>query len=153
GASGMNSRGVAVLSNTFDQLSNCDDGLPLACGIRGGLSRKNMEDGERVFLKIEQASGQKYLICGSSGVAGFECSAGKVTRHGGSDVVWHTNHPLTNDDFTPQWAAVLKSNPAAIQAGSSCVRFDSIARRVQESKSTLTMSDLTAILRSRDSAQ
>ena len=42
----------------------------------------------------------KFVIGGPDGIIDVECSAGKVVRYSaGSGRVWHTNHPLANDDL------------------------------------------------------
>jgi isopenicillin-N N-acyltransferase-like protein len=153
GASGLNSKGIAVLPNTLDQLNSCDDGLPVACVIRGILSQMNLQKAEDFLKTVKHASGQNYLLGDLNGLADFECSAGKVVRYAGANLVWHTNHSFANDDFTPEWAALLKREPRAIESGSSWARLQSIQKRLGALNHEPAAADLKAILRSKDSAQ
>src|SRR5262249_16063151 len=102
GSNGMNNHAIGICANTLSQLRHGRDGLPVACIIRGVLAQRTFEAAVDFLQQIKHASGQNYLIGGPDKVASFECSYGKVSRYGpgeGRDVVWHTNHPLANDDY------------------------------------------------------
>jgi hypothetical protein len=117
------------------------------------LKQANLQNAKDFLKAVKHASGQNYLVGDSSGIADFECSAGNIVQYGDSNVVWHTNHALANDDFTPQWAALMKNNPRAIESGSSWARFESIQKRLRVLNREPATGDLITIFRSKDSAQ
>ena len=103
---GMNSRSVGVCVNTLLQLRPRRSGLPVAFVVRGLLERTTVEEAIGFLRDVEHASGQNYILGGPAGVYDFECSAGKVARfvpEGRKGVVYHTNHPLANDDYTERY--------------------------------------------------
>src|SRR5437899_1901651 len=120
-ANGMNSR---------SQLRHCRDGLPVACVIRGTLERTTLNDAIKFLKQVKHASGQNYILGGGDRVGDFECSAGKVVRFtptSDGSVVYHTNHPLANDDYDAEYADYLrKIDPAKGVKGNSEIRFKTI---------------------------
>jgi isopenicillin-N N-acyltransferase like protein len=154
GASGLNSKGVAVVPNTLDQLNNSDDGLPVACLIRGVLNQPSVAEAESFLKGIKHASGQNYLIGGPERIVDLECSSSKIVQYGeGQEILWHTNHSLKSEDFTPGWITLLKEKPKTLQGGSSLVRFEAIANRIREMAGTLSVQSIKTILQSKDSPQ
>jgi isopenicillin-N N-acyltransferase like protein len=157
GANGMNNRGIGICANTLAQLRHGRDGLPVACIIRGVLEQKTFEAAADFLQQIKHASGQNYLIGGPDKVASFECSHGKVSRFGpaeGSDIVWHTNHPLANDDYDAKYRQYLEKNKDAAKKPSSTIaRFDCLASRLGRNGSAIDKDGIKAILRSHDSPE
>ena len=63
-------------------------------------------------------------------VCDFECSAGKVVPFTPTSVVYHTNHPLANDDYDAEYADSLKNiDPARVVKGNSEIRFQALENR------------------------
>jgi isopenicillin-N N-acyltransferase-like protein len=101
GLNGVNSAGVGICCNTLMQLRGSRGGLPVAFVVRGALARGTARDARRFIESVEHASGQNYVLGDPAYLCCLECSAGKVvewTPPGESAFVWHTNHPLVNDD-------------------------------------------------------
>lgn len=101
GSNGMNNRSIGVCSNTLAGLASCQDGLPVACVIRGVLQQRTEADAVAFVERVKHATGQNYMIGGPEHAYSFECSANKVVRYkpaGQDAVVWHSNHPLVNTD-------------------------------------------------------
>jgi isopenicillin-N N-acyltransferase like protein len=157
GANGMNNHGIGICANTLAQLSHGRDGLPVACIIRGVLQQKTFEAAVDFLHQIKHASGQNYLIGGPQKVASFECSHGRVTRFGpaeGSDIVWHTNHPLANDDYDVKYRQYLeKHKDAGKKPSSTTARFDCLTTRLKQNGSTIDLESIKAILKSHDSGE
>lgn len=104
GLNGLNNASIGVCCNTLKQLANCRDGLPVACVVRGLLQQETEAAAIDFLRRVKHASGQNYIVGGPNQVHDYECSAGKVSRFtpdAGFDGVWHTNHPLANDDYSP----------------------------------------------------
>jgi len=99
---GVNSRPVGICCNTLGDLSYAADGLPVAFIVRSVLEQPSLEEAVKFIHGVKHASGQNYTMGGAEKVACFECSANKVSQYipyEGARRVWHTNHPLVNDDL------------------------------------------------------
>jgi hypothetical protein len=116
GLNGMNNRAIGICCNALWQLGHCRDGLPVACIVRGILQQRSEEDAMAFLDRIKHASGQNYVLGGPDRVYSFECSASRIETFkpkGHDDVVWHTNHPLVNEDYTTVYRT-LRANEAEL---------------------------------------
>ncbi len=154
---GMNNRSIAITCNTLMQLSAAPDGLPVACIVRGVLARTNGADVLDFVKTIKHASGQNYIVGVGDRVYDFEASANKIAEYrpvADSSVVYHTNHPLANDDWKP-WhekrARAMK--PEERDQGNSEVRFSSLATRLRKPASAIDERVIKETLRSKDSKE
>jgi isopenicillin-N N-acyltransferase-like protein len=153
GWNGMNSRGIGICCNTLLQLSNCRDGLPVNCVVRGVLQQATEADALQFLNRIKHASGQNYIVGGPRGVSCLECSAGKVSPFkpdNKSGMVWHTNHPLANDDYNAKYREMKTDKPPV---DSTTVRLRSLEARLTKQTPVLGMDLIKAILTSRDSTE
>jgi isopenicillin-N N-acyltransferase like protein len=154
GLNGMNSRAVGICCNTLGQLLPSKDGLPVACIVRGVLGQRSEQEAVDFLRRFKHASGQNYVIGGPDKAYSFECSATKVTQFqpaGRSNGVWHTNHPLANDDYTAayrQWLAKNDKKPY-----STFVRFQCLEDRLSKAKEDWSVDLIKATLAARDSAE
>jgi isopenicillin-N N-acyltransferase like protein len=159
GLNGLNSSGIGVCCNTLMQLKNEREGLPVNAVIRGVLRSRSFGEAERFLRDVHHASGQNYMIGGGDEVASFECSANKVVRFrpaAMNAVVWHTNHPLANDDLTDSARALSsvadgESNPRP--QSDSQVRLASLERRLRATTTGSRLEVVQSILSSKDSAE
>ncbi len=109
-AFGVNSHGVGVCLNSMPILSHAREGLPVAYVIRGMLAAHTREEAVRFVTSVQHASPQNYLIGDPAKVVDLECSSSEVEplpANGAAGVVFHTNHPLENDDYSAEYLAVL----------------------------------------------
>ena len=112
---GMNNRSIGITCNTLMELSASPDGLPVACVVRGVLARTSGAEVLDFIKTVKHASGQNYIIGIGDRVYDFEASANKVVEFrpvADGSVVYHTNHPLANDDWKP-WHAKKMPDPEA----------------------------------------
>jgi predicted choloylglycine hydrolase len=126
---GLNNRSIGICCNTLSQLAYCKDGLPVACVVRGVLEQQTEEAAVDFVRRIKHASGQNYIIGGPAKVYDLECSASKVAPFTTArpDMVWHTNHPLVNDDYS----AKFKEEPDKKKAlANTTARLESVQKRV-----------------------
>jgi predicted choloylglycine hydrolase len=156
GLNGMNNRAIGVCTNALWQLGSCRDGLPVACIVRGVLERRTEKDAIEFLQTVKHASGQNYLLGGPANAYSFECSAGKVARFkppDHQDVVWHTNHPLVNDDYNEQYRA-LRKDPADLvkREANTRTRLRCLETRLTSSTAVRDVDLVKATLASRDSA-
>jgi isopenicillin-N N-acyltransferase like protein len=99
GTTGLNSRSIGICCNTLAQLTHASYGLPVGFIVRRVLESVTLDDASAFVREVEHASGQNYAIGGPDRVVDFECSAHKVVPFSvGNTHVYHTNHPLANDD-------------------------------------------------------
>ncbi|MEO6324533.1 MAG: C45 family peptidase [Thermoanaerobaculia bacterium] len=148
---GVNARGIGLVVNTLSQLRASREGLPVAFIIRGILAKGRPEDAVAFLKSVPHASGQNYILGLGDRVVDYEASATRVVEAmPGSDVVWHTNHPLANDDFRPWWTETLKKRTKEeLEAGNSPVRLRALAARMKAPQAALA--EAKAALRSKDS--
>jgi isopenicillin-N N-acyltransferase like protein len=113
GTIGLNSRGVGICCNTLAQLSHAYHGLPVGFIVRRVLESTTLDEASSFVREVEHASGQNYAIGGPGRVVDFECSANKAVPFSlGNTHVYHTNHPLVNDDRQPR-----AQKPGPVTAG------------------------------------
>jgi hypothetical protein len=157
-ACGMNNKSVGICCNTLLQLNQRADGLPVAFIVRGVLEQSQFGDATKFIHEIKHASGQNYTIGGPEQIAVFECSANKVSPfipYEGATRVYHTNHPLVNDD-QGVYQEILKKLPAKERPkspGNSEIRFASLEKRLKDSSQRITVETIKSILGSRDDPQ
>jgi hypothetical protein len=152
GLTGLNSKGIGICCNTLCQLSHSRDGLPVAFVVRRVLEAASVEDAAAFVQSIRHASGQNYAIGGPGQVVDFECSAGKVVPYvPGSACLFHTNHPLANDDqparITPTQPVRAKgvgAQPAALS--NSEQRYAYLERALGADSQALTVEKVKMLL-------
>lgn len=153
GANGINNRRVAVAVNTLLQLQPLRRGLPVAFVVRGILARESHEDALKFVRSIEHASGQNYIVGGPEEANCLECSERVVARFvpfEGAKVTWHTNHPLVNENHSPNWKRQLAASEHAPEEGRyRCWRFEALERRLG-SADPIDLAVIEATLCSRD---
>ncbi|MBN1135828.1 MAG: hypothetical protein JXM73_04540 [Anaerolineae bacterium] len=156
GFNGMNNRGIGVCVNTLLPLNSRTDGLPVACIVRGVLSRLSAQQACDWLQHIPHACGQNYLVGGPDQIVDLECSANQVVQYrpaGWDGVVWHANMPLVNDDYTPDFRAALDKQPPGPYAQSSQARFQCVEQHLSQSPRERRLEFIKETLASRDSAQ
>ncbi len=149
---GMNESGIGVCVNTLMQLKASSSGLPVAFIIRRIINSTNKDELLNFIQTVTHASGQNYIIGIKGEVFDFEASANKVVQfdpknENGS--VYHTNHPLVNDDMKPwyeKYDPKLKDKPVA---SNSYIRLAAAQNRLSK---TIKVDDslIKEILRSKD---
>ncbi len=157
-ACGLNSKSVGICCNTLLQLNQRPDGLPVAFIVRKVLEQPGYAEAVKFIHEIKHASGQNYTIGGPDEIGCFECSANKVSQFvptGVTGRVYHTNHPLVNDD-QGIYQDILKELPAKDRPkvpGNSEIRLSSLENRLKDSSQEVTVETIKSILGSRDDPQ
>jgi len=153
---GMNNKAVGVCCNTLLQLNQRTDGLPVAYIVRGILEQKSREDAVKFIHSIKHASGQNYTIGGPHEVAAYECSSHKVSRfipYAGAQRVYHTNHPLVNDD-RGIYNKILETLPPErrVRRGpsNSEIRLEALEKRLKNPERKITLDIIKETLSSHD---
>jgi hypothetical protein len=157
GLNGMNNHAVGICTNALWQLGSCRDGLPVACVVRGVLRQRSEEDAVAFVKKVKHASGQNYVVGGPAQAYCFECSAGRVERFqpgGRDDVVWHTNHPLVNEDYAGLYRALRKDGAElAKREADTRARLRCLEERLTSGTAERDLALIKATLASRDPAE
>jgi isopenicillin-N N-acyltransferase like protein len=141
---GLNEAGVGACMNTLMQIKAAPTGLPVAFIVRGILNRTKRDDVLQFIQNVPHASGQNYLLGIRDEVFDFEASAHKVVRfdpQNANGTVYHTNHPLANDDLKDWFKNPKQDN--------SSIRLASVQRRIQNLP-VVKDEDLKAALRAKD---
>ena len=151
---GMNEKGIGVVVNTIMQLKASADGLPVAFVIRRIVNSTDKQDVLDFVTTVHHASGQNYIIGIKGEVYDFEASANKVVRFDPKNkngAVYHTNHPIVNDDLKP-WHAAYDPGlaPEALPVKSnSYIRLNALKKRMTENEAP-GAETIKSTLRSKD---
>lgn len=151
---GMNETGIGTCVNTLMQLTASPKGLPVAFIIRRILNSTNKKDLLNFIQTVPHASGQNYIIGIQGEVYDFEASANKVARYDPKNTngtVYHTNHPLVNDDVKPWFEKFSPSSTEKLNTNSH-IRLAAVQTRVSE-RSSIDDTLIKETLRSKDDAK
>jgi predicted choloylglycine hydrolase len=156
GMNGINANGIGVTVNTLMDLNASTDGLPVACVVRGILLKKDKKSAIDFLQKVKHASGQNYIIGVGDNVYDFEASANKVVRYipvaNNPSVVYHTNHPMSNDDIKPWYKELTRKILSGESDGyGSVTRFTAIKNRLAISNTDFSVNTIKETLSSKDS--
>ena len=109
--------------------------------IRHILEQTSLSDAIEIIQTIPHASGENYLLSDFERVLDFECTASQIRQYipfEGAGVVYHTNHPLINDDL------IL---PLRAAGESTFERFKFLEFRLKGKDKLFTLETAKAILR------
>jgi hypothetical protein len=149
GVYGLNNKSLGICVNTLLDLNHNTRGLPVAFIVRKVLEQSSLDGAIEFIHQIKHASGQNYLIGDHEEVVDFECSGNRVyefTPYEGASRVYHTNHPIVNDDRIS--SAEIASKLAS--SGLSQERFDFLEAALKDSTKRVTEEIARSILCSHD---
>ena len=154
---GLNVDGVGVCVNTLMQLKASSSGLPVAFVIRALIRKTDKEEILEFIQSVDHASGQNYIIGVRDEVFDFEASANRIVRFNPDNQngsVYHTNHPLVNDDVKLWYAEHDPTLPDEQRAepGNSEFRFEAAESRMSTA-AAVDDATIADTLRSRDHQQ
>lgn len=158
---GMSNAPVAICCNTVLPLNYVKDGLPEDFVVRGALEQPGLDAALDFMHTVKHASGQNYVIGGRERVLSLEASANKVVEYvpyPGANRVYHTNHPLVNDDqaIHEQRMALGSDEDRMAWRDSTGVRsntfarFDTLQQNLSNPDEVITIDRIKAILSSHD---
>ncbi|WP_142785637.1 C45 family autoproteolytic acyltransferase/hydolase [Changchengzhania lutea] len=151
---GMNETGVGVVVNTIMQLSASTAGLPVAFIVRKIIDSTDKDDLLEFLTSVNHASGQNYIVGIRGEVFDFEASANQVIQYNPKNengTVYHTNHPIVNNDLKP-WYNQFNPNLEADEkphSNNSYIRLSAVKKHVID-KMKITEEDIKNALRSKD---
>jgi len=153
-ANGLNDHSVGVVVNAVTQLENSRDGLPVAFVIRGILQRKTYAEAVRFIRSIKHGAPQNYMIGGPEKIGSFECSISNVSEFipfEGAKFTYHTNHPLKNRKYTPEFYQFLKKrNLSPGEYEFFCPRFEALQEKLMDNSARLDLEVLKSIFSNRE---
>lgn len=155
GLNGINAKGIGLCVNTLMELEASTDGLPVACVVRGILSKPTGVDALDFLKTVRHASGQNYILGIGDMVYDFEASANKVVRFmpdaASPSLVYHTNHAMANDDLKPWYrASNARILSGEITNDNSVVRLTSLKKRLGTVPEDISEDIIKETLRSKD---
>jgi isopenicillin-N N-acyltransferase like protein len=156
GICGMNNLGLGVCQNTLaNQMNRSRQGLAAMLVIRGVLSQPSLEKAVEFLKTIRHASGINYALGDPLGVADYECSPHHVCRYVPLNVpewIFHTNHPLVNDDLYPlHLLSMPLQKTFQFFISNSTTRFSALQKRVVNTNGPISVESVKTILCSHDS--
>jgi isopenicillin-N N-acyltransferase-like protein len=123
--------------------------------VRGLLACKTEQSALEFIKNVNHASGQNYILGIGDKVYNFEASATRVVRFSpvaGGSPVYHTNHPLANDDLKSWWSEWLQQRtPEERRNTNSGIRFTSLESRLAKDGIDIDEQTIKETLRSKDS--
>jgi hypothetical protein len=153
-ANGLNSASVAVVVNAVQQLEHSRDGLPVAFVIRGILQKKTYEEAVNFIRSVRFGAPQNFMIGGQEGVESFECAASHVEEFSpfpDALFTYHTNHPLKNRHFAPEFKDILKTrNIDPAEYTFVCPRLDALKKILKDNDVEIDIERLKSIYRERE---
>jgi predicted choloylglycine hydrolase len=154
---GMNSAGLAMACNTLSQLDYSKTGLAEDFLVRGFLQRASLDEGLEFLRAVEHASGQNYTLAAPNraplNVEASACSLTLYEPAAPQGCVYHTNHPLTNEDqglFRRATQGLAQSELERLYFGSSYTRFAALERSFSLLQRPPNIEEIKAILSSHD---
>lgn len=154
GLTGMNNQSVSINCNTLMQLDYAKTGLPVTFIVRGVLSKDTQEEAMDFLKRIHHASGQNYILGGPERVYSLECSSNKLEEFRpfeNSIFTYHTNHPMSNTDYSANYLASLAANNKTPEEGLyECQRIKSFQNRFTENTQSISIDEIKKVLSSRD---
>ncbi len=151
---GMNRNGIGVCVNTLMELKASSDELPVACVIRGLLSKSSAEDALEFLQNVKHASGQNYVLGLEDKVYDFEASANQVIRYSPTEdgrIVYHTNHAMVNHDVKPWQEEFHRKMLAGETKGyNSETRLLSLTSRLNLQATGISEEVIKSMLKSKD---
>jgi len=154
GTNGMNNKPVSVCVNALTQLQPAEDGLPVAFVVRGILEQNSYSEAEAFLKTIKHAAGQNYIIADVDNMTSFECSKQVVipfVPFEGAAFTYHTNHPITNDNYVDGFLDNLQSRNIKIEDyNARCFRFKSLAQNFPDNSTVFDVDKIKSILSNRN---
>lgn len=138
---GLNRTPLGVCVNTLN-LKSSRDGLPVQFIAREILRKQSLSEAVDFLTKIKQGAAQNFMIGDATQVVDFERSANRCVQYipyEGARRVYHTNHPLVNDDLLPLYPVVYQN---------SIDRFKYLEYRLKDPSKLVTLENIKGILRS-----
>jgi hypothetical protein len=152
---GLNNHGVGICCNTLIQLDFATDGLPEDFIVRGFLARSTLEDGLAFMRGVKHASGQNYVVGGPGRVLDLECSAHQICEfvpYPSADRVYHTNHPLVNNDQSLHQRRLAQMPPDVLkwyqERSTTFARLAALEKQLCDPTQTITVDKIKAALSS-----
>jgi hypothetical protein len=152
---GMNNRGIGICCN-FVPLNSRQQGLPVACIVRGVLAQDTAQEAHHFLLRVPHASGQNYLVGGPDTIFDLECSANQVVAYQPprwEDALWHANLPLASDDLKPYFQEAVEGPDENPFVRNNLTRYQAAELRLEQAPGQARMELLKETLASRDSDQ
>jgi hypothetical protein len=154
---GLNNAPLGICCNTVMQLNHNRVGLPEDFVVRAILARASIEDALDFLYRIKHASGQNYILGGVDRVINLECSANKICQFEPYPMegrVFHTNHPVANDDQSTfhDWLDQIptEKKQAFYSSMATEKRFAVLARAMSDLSIPVTIESLKEILSSHE---
>ncbi len=138
---GLNRSPLGVCVNTLHLKSN-PRGLPVQFMVREILRRKSLSEAVDFLTRTRQGAAQNFMVADGEQVVDFEGSAkgcDQFVPFEGSRRVYHTNHPLVNDEHIPMYPVFTQN---------SLARFNYLEYRLKDPGKPVTIENFKGILRS-----
>lgn len=148
---GMN-QNLGFCLNHIGKLARDESGLPVVFVARLLLEQCNsVEEAVDLLKELPHASGMNYGLVDKTCTRTFEVSANSVNEYTPLPElkrIWHTNHPLSNEDYCRDIATWNRLSDE--EAGNTQKRFDYLEREISKPEQILDVARAKALLSSRE---
>jgi hypothetical protein len=106
------------------------------------LRKRSLAEATNFLTHVRQGAAQNFMIADSEKVVDFEGSASGVVQYvpfEGARRLYHTNHPLVNDDYIPMYPVIY---PNTLE------RFKYLEYRLKDPSKSITIENIRGILSS-----
>ncbi|MFC5046136.1 C45 family autoproteolytic acyltransferase/hydrolase [Aquimarina hainanensis] len=154
GITGMNNSNVSINCNILMQLNSQSKGLPVSSIVRGVLDKNEYSEAINWIKTVKHASGQNYLIGGLHQVTSLESSANSIEEfkpYEEANFTYHTNHPLSNNDYSNWYLEALEENGFTLfDTKGFCQRLPSFEKRFNKENNEFGIEEIKEVLSSKD---
>ena len=149
---GVNDDGLGVVTTHLGQLRQDPAGLPVAFVIKSMLENcTNVKEAKNYLNAVPHATGMSYTVADVKDVKCFEVSAHAMHEHAPAPKlhrVWHTNHPVGNQDYGADFDATYPHAPGDFS--NTQARYKVLTREVSKQKQPVTAERAKQILSTRE---
>lgn len=154
---GLNNRGVGICCNSLLQLDFARDGLAEDFVVRGTLQQTDLDHAVGFMRAVHHASGQNYVLGDPQHIVDLEVSTHRIDEYhplANAERVYHTNHPIVNDD-QEIWNRRMDRSPkeqtqAYLARSTSRARLGTLARYLADPNEIITVEKIKTILSSHE---
>ncbi len=160
GIYGLSKNGIGFCINSLSQImSKSRKGLPIVFAARKILSQPNINRAEEFIKEINHPSGLAISFGDHNRIVCYEISPNMISKYipyEEANVIYHTNHPLMNEDIDQQGIETLmrmksgKEDEPEDFRTNSMLRFQFLESQLKKTSTPITIGKVKEILSSHD---
>ena len=160
GIYGLSKNGIGLCINSLAMImKKATKGLPIVLAARKILSQPNVDTAEKFVKEIKHPTGLAISFGDPNRIVCYEISPNMINQHipyEGAKVIYHTNHPLVNEDIDQEEMDALmrvkseREKEAENLKTDSMLRFRFLESQLKDTPASITVDKIKEILSSHD---